>query len=357
MKIGIDGRVFQGKATGVNNYVTAIIAYMLKELPQSTFIIYTNKNIYLNLNSDRLQIILDNSILRNFKSVLWTKFISPFYIKKDKIDMYLAGGSFLPAFFIDYKTCFIVHDLNYILVPETMSYTHYLSFKFFFKRDLVKSDYILTNSISTKKKINNYFKREVDFIIQPEINPLYKKLDPEYVLSKLKELNINYPFLLCVGTLEPRKNIDKAIAGFIELKKKGKLVNHKLLIVGEKGWKNKSIYEFITSDIVFLGYIDVLYMPVLYNSTDLFIFLSSYEGFGIPIREAVYCNAKILASDIEELREASSGHAKFIKSTSSEDVATAIMDCIIERPSIEQDILNPSVQQFQLLREKILLAI
>jgi glycosyltransferase involved in cell wall biosynthesis len=174
---------------------------------------------------------------------------------------------------------------------------------------------IVTNSYGTALKLKMYYNKETDIVIHPILDSWYKVIDPAIVKTKLNELGINYPYILTVATQEPRKNLDKTINAFINVKKDSGLSAFKLLLIGSKGWKSEKVEELMqlhSQDVFKLGYIDDDMMPYLYNGAHLFVFPSSYEGFGMPAKEAMLCGLPVITSDITELREATSNNAVYI---------------------------------------------
>jgi glycosyltransferase involved in cell wall biosynthesis len=97
----------------------------------------------------------------------------------------------------------------------------------------------------------------------------------------------------------------------------GLIPNHKLLLVGDRGWKDCSIFELTRNSeaVVSLGFVDDVSLAALYSGTDAFIYPSTYEGFGIPVLEARACGAPVVTSDIPELREAGGDDAIYVSPT------------------------------------------
>ena len=265
--------------------------------------------------------------------MVWSKFFSHLQINKDKPDIYLSGDTFVPLFLKVKRIISIVHDVSHIVAPETMSDLHLLMSRVFFEADLTKADAIITNSNGTAEKVEKYFNRKTDVIFYPIIDDGFIKLDTKAVKKELEKLKINYSYILSVATQEPRKNLDKTINAFIYLKKKGELKNCKLLLIGSKGWKSAKIDLLISSysnDIISLGYINDSMLPFLYNGTELFVFPSKYEGFGMPPREAMLCGAKVLVTDIPELREATYELADYINDPDENSFGNKILQSIAE---------------------------
>ena len=212
-----------------------------------------------------------------------------------------------------------------------MSRMRLITDKLFFRRDINKARIIISNSSGTAAKLKQYFNKDTNLIIHPIIDQWYGLLNPDAVKEKLNELGIKFPFVLTVATREPRKNLDKTINAFISIKKKGLLSEHKLLLIGSKGWKSEEVDALITQyshDVKQLGFTEDEIMPYLYNGADVFVFPSLYEGFGMPVREAMICGTPVVTSDIDELREATMNSAIYINPADNEQFENAILQAL-----------------------------
>lgn len=142
------------------------------------------------------------------------------------------------------------------------------------------------------------------------ITVIYVGIDNSFVersLQQSSEVKIKYnlpsKYILTVGTLEPRKNLNLLLKAFEMLRKKYD-AEHKLVIVGRKGWqKSLSIKKELKDYIVLTGFVDERHLPIIYRLADLFVFPSIYEGFGSPILEAMACQTPVIASNISSLPE------------------------------------------------------
>ena len=333
IKIGVDGRLLQGNLTGVGKYVLNLIEYLTANIREAEVRVYTNRDLQVLFASNKIAIIRDKEIFHKIKPMVWSKFLSHLLINADQPDIYLSGDTFVPLFLKVKKIISVVHDVSHIIVPETMSSLHLLMSRVFFKSDLFKADAIITNSNVTAEKVKEYFKRSTDVVFYPVIDKWFMKMDAELVKEELGKLNINYPYILSVATQEPRKNLDKTINAFIYLKKKGELKNYKLLLIGAKGWKSDKIQALISlhsRDIISFGYVRDSILPFLYNGTKLFVLPSKYEGFGTPAREAMLCGAKVLVTDIPELKEATYELADYLSDLDKESFGSKILQSIAE---------------------------
>lgn len=355
IKIGVDGRLLSGNLTGVGKYVLNLIEYIAANIQEAEIRVYTSRNLKILFVSDRITIVRDKEVFGKIKPMVWSKFLSHQLINADKPDIYLSGDTFVPLFLKVKKIISVVHDISHIIVPETMTGLHLLMSKVFFQADLLKADAIITNSNATAEKVKKYFKTNTDVVFYPVIDKWLMKMDAEVVKEELEKLHINYPYILSVATQEPRKNLDKTINAFIYLKKKGELKNYKLLLIGAKGWKSDQIQALISSfsrDIISFGYVSDSILPFLYNGTKLFVLPSKYEGFGTPPREAMVCGAKVLVTDIPELREATYELADYINDLDEESFGSKILQSIAEGKVYSKEKLENSFAFDQ--RDKII---
>lgn len=322
MKIGIDGRSLIGfisnSKAGVGRYTTEICKRLDYLLPDAVFYIYSPVEVELPVISSRWILRkCPNRISRNLKPVLWTKLFCGAMCDDDYIDVFWASASFLPIFKTNIKTVLTVYDLNYLVVPKTMSFFHLLAYKLFFKKDIQKANRITAISKGTSIKISNIFNVKVDGVAYPSVDKSFTKYDDIDPTSNetLKKFNINRPYLLSVCTFEPRKNIVLLIESFNELYYEEKINDTDLVLVGGSGWKVKNIEKKFANlnHIIRTGYVEDHELIDIYKNARLFVFPSIYEGFGMPVLEARSLGVPTLANDIHELREAGDDETIYIK--------------------------------------------
>lgn len=201
-----------------------------------------------------------------------------------------------------------IHDLTPLIFPAWHQFHRVVSSKMLFPRLIRDSDKLIAVSQNTKNDIIKYYrvKEEKISVIPLGASKDYKQLDSQITDSVKKKYHLTSPFILFVGTLEPRKNLPSLLKAFAIVKENNPLV--KLVIAGQKGWKYSDIcttiaYVHLEKEVIFLNYIAHEDLPALYNAADLFVYPSLYEGFGLPPLEAMQCGIPVITSDTSSLPE------------------------------------------------------
>jgi glycosyltransferase involved in cell wall biosynthesis len=228
-----------------------------------------------------------------------------------------------------------IYDLSFIKYPIYVNsivrtYTKRV------KQSLKWSDLVITISESTKKDIVEYLNVAPDQIY---VTPLASRYYPAYldehlIDQRIKAVNYNFeiPYLLFVSTIEPRKNIISLISAFNRLKEKHKIEHH-LILIGQKGWKYEQIFAEIErspwkDQIHHLNYLSDEDVALFYSKADVFVYPSHYEGFGLPVLEAMTLGAPVVTSNTSSLLEVAGDAALLIDPNDSTSLAEAILQVI-----------------------------
>ncbi len=244
-------------------------------------------------------------------------------------DLFWTPGTFLLP-----VRCSIVgtiFDLTTIIYPEFHKrkvIEHQEKVFHYFKEN---ASLIIAISENTKMDIMKYLRIPEDRIrtIYCGVGDEFRKIEDVRVLkSILRGIGIDYPYILYVGSLEPRKNVERLIEAFIQLKKR-KQINEKLVISGIKGWGYQSIFDKVASsgiekEIIFTDFVPNESLPCLYNGASAFVYPSLYEGFGLPVLEAMACGVPVVTSNVSSLPEVAGDAAILINPYSVDELADGI---------------------------------
>lgn len=322
IRIGIDGNVFYGKRSGIGRYAYELCMALDRQMPDAQFFVYTRVPLDIPKPSPRWIARPETSpFWAKMKYAAWMKLRCGHLCKKDQIDVFWGCGVFLPWLHSSrMKLIATVYDLNLIYTPDTMPRGTYWQYRLFFASDLRRATTLLPISQGTADKLFRHYGLMAAAIVRPAAGDNFYPRPREATAGALKALGIELPYILFVGNKEPRKNLAALISSFGLMKAANRMpIDMKLVIAGAGGWRNHAIDELIAAndrqDIVELGYVDENALPHLYSGAALFIFPSLYEGYGIPVAEAIACGTPTIVSDIEETREASWGLAQVCEPT------------------------------------------
>lgn len=235
--------------------------------------------------------------------------IIPFeFLFNSNPDLHHAHNYFLP-YNVKSPSVVTIYDMVYKLYPETMDTQNLELLKKIMPRSVAESTKILTISKNSKKEIIDIL--DIDpqkiSIAYPGFDKKeFHKLPESSIKPYLEKFEIRKPYLFYLGTLEPRKNLDRIIKAYAAIG------SHKdsydLVLAGAVGWKSESIFELINKynlrdHIKIIGYISQEDKTALYNGATCFLYPSLYEGFGMPVLEAMACNCPVITSNTSSLPE------------------------------------------------------
>jgi len=230
-----------------------------------------------------------------------------------------------------------IHDLTFYLFPDLHLTLKKIYFKFFIFLSVYRVDVIICVSESTKNDLNKLFpKSKIKSIVIPlgkdeRFIPTLSKKD---IIKTLEKYQIDSDYILFIGTLEPRKNLISLINAFKKVQLNG-FNNYKLVIAGRKGWFYKPIFEIVKRNnlekqVIFTGFIDEHDKPFLISGAKIFVYPSKYEGFGIPVLEALSCGIPTITSNISSMPEVAGDAALLINPESETELTNAICSLLTD---------------------------
>jgi len=332
MKIGIEARWMMYEKTGFGNYASNLLTEIGEMDSRNEYFVYLNDEY-------------DNAI---FQRSNFTKIVIPrrpeFYkhvsipldmiMKRRKYDfyhfLYNAPSLIMPCPFI-----VTVHDVSYKHIPDMISKKDLFSITFQMSLNAKRALRIITVSENSRKDSVRFFKvpeEKID-VIYEGVEDTFRVIDePGIKKAIIHRYQLPERFLLYVGTYLPHKNLESLLDAFHELKSNGK-IPHKLVLAGKKGRNYENVSAHISKlsledDVLRIGFVPDEDLPVLYNLSDIFIFPSLYEGFGLPLLEAMACGVPVVSSSASCLPEVGGEAALYFSPRSSRELAAKILDII-----------------------------
>ena len=249
----------------------------------------------------------------------------------------------------------VIHDLTYLYFPEVVEEKNLAHLRHVVPRSIKKADFIITVSESVKAELVKEFNLDPAKCVVTPIPPdetFFSTASPE-AIQAVKEkygLNPDKKYLYFIGNLEPRKNLKTLVEAYQLLPQEVK-AKYSLVLAGGKGWKTEATQEAIDKaiaageDIKHIGFIDQADSPTLFQGASLFVMPSLYEGFGMPILEAMASGTPVVAADIPVLKEVGADFATYADPQSPESFKTAI-EAALKQPKPSRESLQQNVTRY-----------
>ena len=310
MIIGISGYV-GNRLTGIGRVLINILSELAKQYPEDKYVLFRNFDFkeYDNLTQYQNIEIVDVPYTKEsgLKNILWHQWLFQKLLKKYKCDI-----AYIPNFTLllwkTIPTIVTIHDLIEYNVPDKFSKA-----RMFYRKQVCdplmakKSNHILTVSKSSYKDIISYLgvkPSKLTLTLNATDRNVFKKYSKEKIIPAIKKYNLEYKkYLLFVGTIDfPGKNIKTIIEAFFNLRSKNELNGLKLVIIGKNGFNSKVIYDFVNAspfkdEVIFTGYLNDDDLPKYYAGATIMLYLSLFEGFGLPVLEAMSCATPVICSN------------------------------------------------------------
>lgn len=331
MKIGINGYEaviprFGFDKNGLPNRVgSAEVCFeILKELERldkkNEYIIYLPTNPSFDLPKEREN--WKYKIIPHRK--LWTLLTLKTNVNRDKLDLFFNPTHYSPLF-LNCPQIITVLDVSYKYFPELFKKKDLYKLNLWGKASLKRANGVITISQSSKDDIIKEYKVSPSKITV--IHPGIKEMKASYMNKQdlFDKYNLKNPYILFVGTLQPRKNIVRLIEAFSKLL----MENIDLVVIGRKGWHFgeilKAPHDYGISDRVhFLENVTDEELPSFYKNAQLFCLPSLYEGFGLPVLEAMKYGCPVITSNVSSLPEAGGDAVEYVDPESVENIASKL---------------------------------
>jgi glycosyltransferase involved in cell wall biosynthesis len=347
MHIGINAQLLSFSQNYRNGGVSRYIRFLLKELARQPgkheYTVFVNgQEIIEKLSAQHPQITYvpaSWSESQPAARVAWEQVTLPTLLRQKHIDVLHSPVNVLPVFLP--RSCagvVTLHDLAFIRLPNVVTPSKRLYHQMFTVRSIRQATMVIAVSESTKEDAV-----ELMGVPAERIQAVYPCIDARFsIVSEHEELQafrekqgLTDGYILYLGTLEPRKNITTLIEAYARLRKTH-AVREKLVLAGGKGWLYDAIFAQVeqlglSSEVLFAGFVADSEQALWYGSASAFVYPSLYEGFGIPVAEALACGVPVVTSNVSSLPEAGAGVAICIDPQSVEDMVTAIHKALTDQ--------------------------
>ena len=321
MRIGIDIKAFRNGTTGIARYLRSIMDSLQEIDTGNEYVLFECSPSDYTPRNQRWRKVRTHWRL---PGILWQQLVLPFLLRKHRIDLLWAPEQVCPVFFTrNTRIVTTIHDLAYYHYPETFVLSTRLILRYFARGVARRSDRLVAGSNYIKQDFLSVYGRFCDtskLVAIPDGRPEWS-VPEDYRRSNRKD------FLLFVGNIEPRKNLTGLIKALGLLHGKG--LDVPLHITGPEGWKSGALRDVVRTsgvetNVSFLGYVTDTELKNQYLQCKAFVYPSLYEGFGLPVLEALSLDCLVLTSKDTVMQETAEDTALYFDPHSPADIAEKI---------------------------------
>ena len=280
---------------------------------------------------------------------LWFEHSIPAALKKYKADLFLSPDGYL-SLSAKIPQLAVIHDLNFEHYPDDLPYLTRNYYRYFFPKFSRKAKRIATVSEFSKRDLETTYRvssQKID-VVYNGVNELYKPLNPEIIKSVRDKYSEGWPFFLFTGMLHPRKNIANLFRAYEQFRISSG-IPVKLLIVGHKKWWSddmEHVYQGMTfrNDIIFLGRQPIEELVNITGAAVAMTYVSYFEGFGVPVIEAMRCGVPVITTNVTSLPEVC-GDAAYMTDPFDVNAIAAGMQKIVSDPEFAKSLSEKGIKQ------------
>ena len=337
MRIGLDGKILTLRAGGTGRFAINLTRAMLAEAaarrPDLGFVIFTGPQTSREV-MEEFRGACEECFLGAKSSVLRSLTLVPAALRRMQVDVFHGMDHVgLPLVGRTGKYVVTIHDVIPLILPQTFTPRHRLVVRMALARVRAKADRVIVPSHAAKRDIVQRLGLAEDLVVVTHAG-CEPQFQPEAQEASFRDLAARYGlpsrYVLAVGTLEPRKNLTTLLQAFARLRRGAKTDPELgLVLAGARGWLDEPVFQSVRSlgleqVVRFPGFIDDEDLPAVYRGAELFVFPSLYEGFGLPLLEAMACGVPVITSNVSSMPEVAGGAALLVDPRDVHGLAAAI---------------------------------
>lgn len=325
MNIGVDARPLLPPLTGIGRYLYGFLETLQRKDRENRYFLFCHRPLDFPLLNSRWRLVHGRRKGR-LQSTAWIQTAVPGHARSLGLDLFWAPRHHLPLH-LPRQTAAVVtiHDLVHRRYPGTMSSPNLILERLLMGPSLRRADRVLVPSHASRDEVIHFFpqtRRKIR-VVSPGV--------PAFPSKSTRRDRLPKPYFLAVGTREPRKNLARVIAAFLKMETDGSPVH--LAVAGGTGWKHHETDQWIRGmrpadqgdrTVHLLGYVERSQLPELYREAIALVFPSVYEGFGLPILEAMSMGTPVITANCSAMPEVCGSAAIQVDPFSVSDIRDAM---------------------------------
>ena len=328
MRFGLDGLPLSRKKTGIGHYTFELARALATIVPSHEFEIVSPSAFSIDdaevSTPENLKLV--SAGLNGLRRRGWWSIYLPRYCRRASFVLF-HGTNFELPYWTTCPTVLTIHDLSLLLYPETHEKHLVRRARVKLPRAARRANAIITPSETVKGEVCQRLgvKAEKVFAIPEAARAAFYPMPPSESRAVCRRLGVEDEFIFFVGTLEPRKNLLTLVRAFERITSS----HVQLVIAGHRGWLSDDLMDYLRDNevrerVLFTGHLPDEDLRALYSSCRLLVYPSLYEGFGLPLLEAMACGAPVVTSNVSGIVETVGDVARLITPTDVEDLARGI---------------------------------
>jgi glycosyltransferase involved in cell wall biosynthesis len=329
MRIAFDGTTLRPGRTGVGYYTEHLLRHAAAQSGDDEIAVISNTPIETTVPlPTRVRSYVSSTWLPR---LVWMQASAPRLIRKIGADVVHFTNGMVPVA-SPVPTVVTIHDMSLTLLPKFHPTRRVLLNRPFVNLAARRANVIITVSEAAKRDIVRVY--GIDgarvHVVHEAAAPMFRVIHDTLELRRVRErYGLAERFILYVGTIEPRKNLPLLLEAFAKRRVTGDLP-HQLVCAGPYGWLSHDIETLIDrlrvrDAITFTGYVPFADLPAIYNMAELFVFPSVYEGFGLPVIEAMACGTPVITGPVAALTEVAGGATEQVPSLDADTLGDTLV--------------------------------
>ncbi len=335
MHIGFDATALPANPVGAGRYIIYLARHLAQrpEIDQLSIVVQRARLPFFgNIENERtrLVVVADRPISAR---LVWEQVVLPKLVRRLRVDVFHSPHYTMP-FLLPCRSVVTFHDMTFFLFPELHTRPKRLLFPQYIRASARRADALIADSNSTRQDAIRLLKLSPDRItaIPLGITPDFKPVsDPAQKEALRQKYHLPERFIIYVGAVEPRKNLPFLLRAFQTASPH--FPEWKLVLVGRLGWMYQDVLEQIDTPelrgrVLCTGYVPQEDLPGLYSLAGVFVYPSVYEGFGLPVLEALACGVPVITTNVSSMPEITGEAAVLLPPNDEQSLVQALLDLV-----------------------------
>lgn len=332
--IGIDAR--KAHDFGIGTYIRNLVESLARVDEENRYVLFVGPDSSRSFTGlpDRFRTVLEPAPVYSARELIALSW----RLWRQRVDLYHSTHYVLPAW-VPCKAVVTIHDIIHLLYPEFLpSPLAFLYAQRMIRRGLSRGDAIIAVSKSTKADLMEYFDvsgEKIDVVYQGVSDEFRQRLPEDQLADIKRSLGLDKKYILFVGNPKPHKNLDNVVRAFARALQLQEF-DAELVCIGNRENSDFKIRQRaqqlgIADRLRLLGHVADEVLPAVYQGATLFLFPTLYEGFGLPVIEAMASGVPVITSSNSALKEVAEGYAHLVDPLDVDEIASAIAHCMRDR--------------------------